>query len=594
VTAFLRPPFPCPISDKGISLYSWRLIVANQSPLLGLKRILSFRSSKILVDASDEMPPAHETTQSSWERVELPSESLVELDATQRVMEVDRTGTLDWALELDGGLNTWGPFEMAAWQSAAMLDSDLAEIQEMPASQPQPQPQELASDSYGSSTACSTSADSSEENQESFEFTSLSPRQTIYAATNIHNSAVSNHVIIENPSQRLSTQKDSPKPFLRLVTGNLVAKAHTSLEDQESAYLYNNAAVYCPNDKFLAFPELQQRGTVFPSPPTSPIPRYEHDGPVSPMETSPHSFPTSRYSTFSSLSSLLMNDTIISSFSDTDISEDTNPSARMFDDREMCVEPDSLDDYDIPTSDVLSDLDSTGIPTDYLPELEAENDLTILLQGPDSAAHSADACLNTMSAKFEVIMTDYFAQLPDCSNFEASPSASGPPSGHFKEQWVTADTFGIGPDHRSYQSSADSTSSSPGGESQQPSTTPSIKSSSPKEDLSLSPRLDDHRSLSRSPAFRAVYKCTYGSCTFEPTGKRVYHKRTLQRHQEKCFHSPLPREKKPCKCTFPGCNKGFSRSDGLNAHRRTSGHGVKIELQFMEGNNHLREAVELP
>lgn len=39
--------------------------------------------------------------------------------------------------------------------------------------------------------------------------------------------------------------------------------------------------------------------------------------------------------------------------------------------------------------------------------------------------------------------------------------------------------------------------------------------------------------------------------------------------------SPLRRANKPFKCSYPGCNKGFSRSDSLLVHRKNQGHGVR-------------------
>ncbi|KAF8861254.1 hypothetical protein BDZ45DRAFT_687827 [Acephala macrosclerotiorum] len=98
----------------------------------------------------------------------------------------------------------------------------------------------------------------------------------------------------------------------------------------------------------------------------------------------------------------------------------------------------------------------------------------------------------------------------------------------------------------------------------------------------------------RHPMFREAYKCRFGPCTFQPTGKRAYHKRILQRHQERCFYSPLPRDKKPCKCTFPGCNKKFSRSDNLNAHRKASGHMVQRTFGQDPSEDLGEEAVKRP
>lgn len=550
---------------------------ADRYPLLGLKRILSFRSSKIFVDPSDTSISTHETTPAPSKPIELPSDSLAELGAAC-AFEIDGTGTRadgNWAaLELDGGLNTWDlTGDASAWQpSIAMVElcSDQLTIQEMPAWLPP----ELAGDDCQSSATSSASPDPCEVDQESFDLTLLSSDTSLPAAMKIDSHPLTNYGINENSSQSLSTQEYSFKPFLGLDTGSFVPMPLTSLEDQNGTLLYHATAVH--------YPELQRMGIDFPSPPTSPIPQFEHDTPVSPIEDSPQSFPMSRSSRFSSLSS------IMSSLSSSDNSEDANPAARIFDDIEMCFEPDNFDNHTT-SPNALAVSYSPSLLATYLPELEAGGDLPVLLHNPDTTACSAEACLHTMNVKMDNVMSDFFAKCFDGSNFEASSSPPGLPR-QVGEHWAENDNIDVGLEDINYHSSTDSTSSSPGNDPQHASATSFIKPSTPMKRSTHSLKSKDHRSLSRSPALRAVYRCTYGSCTFEPTGKKAYHKRTLQRHQERCLYSPLPREKKPWKCIFPACNKGFSRLDGLNAHRKTSGHGLKIELQVMEENNQLRDA----
>lgn len=520
-------------------------------------------------------------TEVSSEHIELPSQSLSELGAVCP-FELDGTGTRadsDLAAELDGGLSTWDlTGDASAWQPmVAMMEScsDQPTIQEMPAWQPP----ELAGDVFQSSATSSASPDPCEAGQESFDLTLLSSNTIIHAAMNIDSPPVTNYGIIENTSQSLSTQEYSFNPSSWLDTGSSVPIVHTSLEDRNST-LYHDTAVHCPDDKFLAFPELPRVATDFPSPCTSPIPQFGHDTRVSPIEDSPQSFPMSRSSRFSSLSS------IMSSLSPSDSSEDANPPARIFNDIEMCIEPGNFDKPTTSSPDISSVSYSPGLFTTYLPELEAGGDLPILLHSPETTACSADAYLNV---KMDNVTSDFFLYLFDASNLEASSRPSGLFPRQVGEHRVTDNNIDIGLDDINYHSSTDSASWSPGNNPQQASATSFVQPSTPMKDSTHSLKSKDQRALSRSPAFRAGYKCTYGSCTFEPTGNKAYHRRTLQRHQERCLHSPLPREKKPWKCIFPGCNKGFSRLDGLNAHRKTSGHKLKIELQVKEEKNQLHE-----
>ncbi|KUJ20460.1 uncharacterized protein LY89DRAFT_666131 [Mollisia scopiformis] len=587
-----------------------------------LKRILSFRSSKILVDASESNTleaVETEVTRAPWERVELPSESLIELDSTRCVLELDSTEARSSTAELDGDgptfgsdyrLDAWGPVhDMPPWQGdftpeyALNIYGGWGPIHEMPSWQPQ----ELAGDGYDMSDVQQNSSDLHENCRAGCDPASPSSGGVNQTRPDYDHPIIVNESVIEHSNEAISARSEVLKPSLKLDTSNFARQSQ--YHPQEESYLpfCVDGTVQHAEENFHSDPRVQSESSIsyteFPSPPTSPIQQHEHDTPVSPIEYSPRSSSASSCSRFSSLSSLLMDDSSVSSFSSSDvIFKHDSSDIRVFEDREMCFEPEDMDSFATPPDGQLSTSYDHG-ETMYsetetstsmlLPLLSAAQDTTVYGFDLDSTHMSVQAdtttieCFNT---SFDSIELDRIMNELTETSARLSPDIP-------ETELARTNMFDVGifdtifPQDTILTDSVSSSESSPATDNRQSSTPPSIESLSPEDDHGQSPRSEGRRSLTRSPAFRAVYKCTYGACSFEPTGKKAYHKRTLQRHQEKCFYSPLPREKKPCKCTFPGCNKGFSRSDGLNAHRKTTGHGVKIELQVMEGNDDTREAI---
>lgn len=580
-----------------------------------LKRMLSFRTSEVFVDNSETSSIGVDSQRAPWERIELPSETFAGLDARQYRVELATneptfasapTAELDadWpALDLNSGAEAWGPIELPPWQSTEseeyyagwpVVEMDGGWI---PAEMPSWQPVELP----GEPSDHPNPAPAFElHHRKASNLISLPAHGANHAHMDHDPSAVGCENIDEQSTDHATAQAE--RPNLRLEIENFAAQWQCSHEIHGDSASYHNTVGDHVRESFPRYEEYSSHNNgldaQFPSPPTSPIIRYQHDTPVSPIEESLRSFSTSRSSRFSSLSSVLLNDTPATSCSYGSVSvEDKRPSAaRMFEDREMCFEPDEME-Y----------LPSSSSSADEIEEMMFHN-------SEDDTASTSSRSLevqSTRTSSFDFDITSMSFQQDSIANLNLSTwSASSSLNDVMMRPATNAASFSPGLENdatamNKFDVEFSSTSfhhglssprlSSRSNSSWNPpsSTTTSGSSPNSEDDIIQSPKSDRRRPLARSPAIREVkvYRCSYGPCTFTPTGKRAYHKRTLQRHQEKCFYSPLPREKKPCKCTFPGCNKGFSRSDGLNAHRKTSGHQAKIELQLKEMDYKMREEV---
>ncbi|CZR61012.1 uncharacterized protein PAC_10908 [Phialocephala subalpina] len=572
----------------------------------------------VLVDDSETYSVGVDSTRAAWERIELPSEHFAGPDARKYRVELATNKTTssplsaaeldgDWpTLDLNSGSEAWGPIELPPWQSAE-FEEDYAgwpavemDGGPIPAEMPFWQPAELPGDDHGTSGHPKPASALEANHQEASNLSSLPIHEVNHAYLDDEFPPVDCGNIAKHSTDNAATQAEMPKqPNLRLETGNFATQWQCSHETNSNSVFYHNTVGSHVRESFPRYEEYSHNSmpdAEFPSPPTSPIMRHEHDTPVSPIENSLRSCPTSRSSRFSSLSSVLMDDTPTSSFSSCNVSVEPTYSStsRVFEDREMCFEPDDMDS--LPSSSV------DGVDQ-------------MMYHNPEHANTSTSPTLvedrGTRTSSFNFDVTNMSFQHDPFSDWNLSTSSASSSLDDFMMR-PAQDTASFSPDlendtgvtnrfdaefsNTGFEHDLSSLRRSSGSDASwnpPSSTSPPDGALNSEEDLAQSPKSDKRRPLARSPAVRdvEVYKCTYGRCTFVPTGKRVYHKRTLQRHQDKCFYSPLPREKKPCKCTFPGCNKGFSRSDGLNAHRKTSGHQAKIELQFKEADHEMREEV---
>jgi hypothetical protein len=102
-------------------------------------------------------------------------------------------------------------------------------------------------------------------------------------------------------------------------------------------------------------------------------------------------------------------------------------------------------------------------------------------------------------------------------------------------------------------------------ESSAPQTPPAIRRSGP------STRISKSRSATQ-PKIPSQCKCGYAPK--EPSN--------LSRHRNTCpAQAPHFNERKVHLCSFPGCERGFTRSDNLRSHQTKKGHLATIELPVM-------------
>ncbi|KAE8441146.1 hypothetical protein EG329_005829 [Mollisiaceae sp. DMI_Dod_QoI] len=450
------------------------------------------------------------------------------------------------ALELDGEADEWGPVpDLPPWESAESTSGlhdgyEWDPVYEMPSWQPP----ELAGDGYDMSDFHTSALEVDAHHLAGNTLTSLLSQD----AGRMH----PNHELATTDGGSITTQTDISKPpALKLDTKKLpIIWQHNDRKEIHTPIHHEDTGEHAHRN-FLGSGYNTSFDTKFPSPPTSPIMRQDHDSPVSPIEDSLWSFPTSGSSRFSSLSSMMLEDTPMSSFSSSNASANHSSSSttRVFEEKDMCFEPDDMEFLPTSSNDETPVVYRIEEPTYFEREPEPASILLRLQEDQRSRTNTFDFDFNNMKVPWDYTTIGKFL-----------PSSAGR---SLDQSTIEPVRNAASCDPHLY-------------------TTPTAHMSLLEQHPPPSPQSDNDHFPAQSPASDLLYRCTYGPCTFVPTGKKLYHKRTLQRHQQKCLYSPLPHKKKPCKCTFPGCNKGFSRSDGLNAHRKTSGHQVKIELQLKQ------------
>ncbi|CAG8953549.1 hypothetical protein HYFRA_00010006 [Hymenoscyphus fraxineus] len=96
----------------------------------------------------------------------------------------------------------------------------------------------------------------------------------------------------------------------------------------------------------------------------------------------------------------------------------------------------------------------------------------------------------------------------------------------------------------------------------------------------LFPDLKTNTSKAQKP--QNPYTCI---CGFEFSGKEPNKVSNLKRHQDTCstMLNNVPPSKK-FKCNFPGCDKGYTRSDNLLVHKRNKSHMSEVTLEVNESS----------